>query len=71
MKRSEARRFYEIEAERNCWTKRELQRQIASLLFDRLAQVKDHKGISRLAQEGHEIIQPSDSIKDPDRKSVV
>ncbi len=65
VRRIEARCFYEIEAERNNWTHTELQRQIASLLFDRLAKNKDKYAQLKLAQQGHEIIKPSDSIKDP------
>jgi hypothetical protein len=35
--RPEVRKFYEIEAVKNCWSARELSRQVNSLLFDRLA----------------------------------
>ena len=63
--RSEARDFYEIEAIRNAWSARELERQINSLLFDRLAKSKDKKGLMRLAVHGQEITQPIDVLKDP------
>lgn len=63
--RSEARRFYEIEAEKNHWSGRELERQIDSLLYDRLAKSKDKKGLLKLAQKGHEINSPADAIKEP------
>ena len=63
--RIEVRKFYEIEAEKNHWSVRELKRQIASLLFDRLAKSKDKEGLLKLACEGHEIRKPSDAIKDP------
>ena len=63
--RSEARDFYEIEAVRNAWAARELERQIASLLFDRLAKSKDKKGLMRLATSGQEVMQPIDALKDP------
>ncbi|BBO60464.1 YhcG family protein [Mycoavidus sp. B2-EB] len=63
--RPEARQFYEIEAERNHWSGRELERQIASLLFDRLARSKDRDGIMRLACKGQEITKPEDTIKEP------
>src|SRR3989338_4720823 len=46
--RQEARAFYEIEAEENKWSGRELERQIGSLLFDRLRLSKDKKGMNPL-----------------------
>ena len=63
--RTEARAFYEIEAARNNWSARELERQIGSLLFDRLAKSKDKKGLMRLAVHGQEVSQPIDVLKDP------
>lgn len=63
--RSEARAFYEIEAIRNAWSVRELSRQTASLLYDRLARSKDKKGLMQLATQGHEVLQPVDALKDP------
>lgn len=49
------RAFYEIEAIKNNWPAREMERQINSLLFDRLAKSKDKKGLMRLATRGGEI----------------
>lgn len=63
--RAEARAFYEIEAARNNWSARELERQINSLLFDRLAKSRDKKGLIRLAVHGQEVSQPIDVLKDP------
>ena len=63
--RSEARQFYEIEAEKNHWSSRELERQIGSLLYDRLAKSKDKKGLMKLACKGQEISHPEDAIKEP------
>lgn len=63
--RPEARAFYEIEAIRSAWSVRELQRQMASLLYDRLAKSKDKKGLLRLATHGQEVMQPLDVLKDP------
>ncbi|MHB8900169.1 MAG: PDDEXK nuclease domain-containing protein, partial [Thermoguttaceae bacterium] len=60
-----ARGFYEIEAIQNNWSARELERQINSLLFERLAKSKDKKGLMRLATQGQEISQPADVFKDP------
>jgi predicted nuclease of restriction endonuclease-like (RecB) superfamily len=42
-----------------------LERQISSLLYERLALSKDKKGLMRLATRGHEIQQPVDVFKDP------
>lgn len=63
--RPQARAFYEIEAIRNAWSVRELQRQMASLLYDRLAKSKDKKGLMRLATHGQEVTRPLDVLKDP------
>lgn len=63
--RSEARDFYEIEAVKNAWSARQLERQIASLLFERLAGSRDPQGVLALASEGLEPTQPADLIKDP------
>ena len=65
VERLEARSFYEIEAEQNKWSGRELERQIGSLLFDRLYASRDKKGLMRLAKRGQEIIGPGDAIKEP------
>ncbi|MDZ7619208.1 MAG: PDDEXK nuclease domain-containing protein [Patescibacteria group bacterium] len=61
----EARAFYEAEAVNCRWSTRELERQIHSLLFERLSLSRDREGVLALAQKGHEIQQPSDLIKDP------
>jgi predicted nuclease of restriction endonuclease-like (RecB) superfamily len=63
--RREARDFYEIEAVKNAWSARQLERQIASLLFERLAKSRDKQGVLALASEGLEPMQPADLIKDP------
>ena len=63
--REDARAFYEIEAIRNNWSARELERQINSLLFERLAKSRDKAGLMRLARKGHEIQGPGDVFKDP------
>lgn len=61
----EARAFYEIEATKQHWSARELERQINSLLFERLALSRDKKGLMKLATKGHDIQQPADVFKDP------
>jgi len=65
VEKPEARSFYEIEAIDNRWSARELERQINSLLYERLALSKDKKGLMRLATKGQEIQQPIDIFKDP------
>ena len=60
-----ARAFYEAEAVNARWSTRELERQINSLLFERLALSRDKAGVMALASKGHEITQPSDLVKDP------
>jgi predicted nuclease of restriction endonuclease-like (RecB) superfamily len=61
----EARAFYEIEALKNNWSARELERQINSLLFERLAKSLDKQGLMQLATQGQTIQQPTDVFKDP------
>ena len=65
MNKPQARAFYEIEALKNNWSARELERQINSLLFERLALSKDKKGLMKLATKGHDVQQPADIFKDP------
>jgi predicted nuclease of restriction endonuclease-like (RecB) superfamily len=59
------RSFYEIEAAKNGWSVRELNRQINSSLFERLSLSRDKGGILKLASEGQIIEKPIDLIKDP------
>lgn len=59
------RRFYEIEAAANQWTVRELQRQIASSLYHRLALSRDKEEVRRLATEGQVVEKAADLIKNP------
>lgn len=62
---SDAREFYKIECADSHWSTRELERQISSLLFERLALSRDKKGVLELAKKGHHIAAPSDIVKDP------
>jgi predicted nuclease of restriction endonuclease-like (RecB) superfamily len=62
--RVEARTFYEIEAARESWSVRELERQISSLLFERLTASKSPDEVLALAH-GHEVAVPRDILKDP------
>lgn len=57
------RSFYEKQAISEKWGVRELQRQMDSALFLRLAVSRDKEGILALAQEGIEIQTPEDVIK--------
>ena len=60
-----ARKFYEIEAVKNYWGVREMNRQISSSLFERLAISKNDNEIKRLSSEGQIIENPDDIIKEP------
>ncbi|HZL18835.1 MAG TPA: PDDEXK nuclease domain-containing protein [Polyangia bacterium] len=60
-----ARAFYEIEAARESWSSRELERQIASLLFERLAKSRGKDKILALARRGQQVEVPADVLKDP------
>lgn len=60
-----ARSFYEKECVANHWSTRELERQIDSMLFERLALSKDKKGVLQLAKKGHKIEKAEDVIKNP------
>ena len=59
------RKFYEIESQRQQWSKRQLQRQVASSLYERLALSRDKDEVMRLAQEGQVVAKTADIIKDP------
>lgn len=63
--RPEARAFYEVEAVKSRWSVRQLERQIGSFLFERLAKSRDKETVMALAREGHEVTSPSDLVKDP------
>lgn len=62
---NEERRFYEIEAEKNNWSVRELDRQINASVYERLSLSKNKEGILKLSQEGQILEKPLDLIKDP------
>lgn len=63
--RPEARSFYEVECAKGRWAVRQLERQIGSMLYERLARSRDKAGVMALAQEGHEVHRPEDLVKDP------
>ncbi len=62
---TDERRFYEIEASENSWGARELERQIAASLYERLALSRDKEGIRQLSEKGLIIEKPADVIKSP------
>lgn len=59
------RLFYEIEAEKENWTVEILRRQINTFLFARLLKSRDKVGLMKLTREGHNPINPIDTIKEP------
>lgn len=59
------RSFYEQQAIREKWAVRELQRQMKTSLFLRLAAGKDKDAILQLASEGQILTQPADLLRDP------
>ena len=65
VERRAVRDFYEIESTRSGWSARQLERQINSFLFERLAKSRDKKGVLALANEGQALTRPQDAIKDP------
>lgn len=61
----QARSFYETEAYNEQWSVRQLQRQVASSLYERLALSRDKNEVMRLANEGHTVEKPADILKNP------
>lgn len=59
------RKFYEKQAIHENWSKRELERQIDSSLFERLALSRDKKGVLQLSEKGNVASDPTEVIKDP------
>lgn len=60
-----ARKFYENQAVNENWSYRELERQIDSSLFERLALSKDKKGVLKLSKKGYIVSQAAEVVKDP------
>lgn len=61
----EERHFYEIETLNQNWSVRQLQRQVSSSLFERLALSRNRNEVIRLANEGQTIEKPTDILKNP------
>lgn len=62
---SSARSFYEIEAFQQQWSVRQLQRQIGSGLYERLALSRNKDEVIQLATKGQTVVKPSDLLKEP------
>jgi len=65
IKNDQERRFYEIEATKQQWTYRFLQRQYSSSLYERLALSRDKDAVMKLSKEGQTIDKPADLLKNP------
>jgi len=59
------RKFYEIEAAKNNWSVRELDRQYDSALYARLVLSRDKEEVKKLSEKGLVLEKPKDVIKDP------
>ena len=59
------REYYELEAMNNCWTARELERQINSQLYERLLLSNDKESVLAVARKERIPQQPQEIIKDP------
>ncbi len=60
-----SRKFYEQQSINENWSKRELERQIDSSLFERLALSRDKKGVLELSEKGNKVSEPAEIVKDP------
>lgn len=65
IKNDDERKFYEIEATKQGWTYRVLQRQYASSLYERILLSSDKDKVLELSTEGVLVQKPSDIVKDP------
>ena len=65
VKNDSERDFYEIEAAKEGWDVRTLQRQRNSSLYERLALSRDKNEVYKLSVEGNRVIKARDIIKDP------
>lgn len=64
---SDKREYYQLEAVINCWTKRELERQIHSQLWERLCLSNDKAAVLAVARKERLPETPLEIIKDPMR----
>ena len=59
------RSFYEIEASKQQWSFRQLQRQYGSSLYERLALSRDKDAVLKLSKKGQLLQEPRDILKNP------
>jgi len=64
VKEDKERSFYEIEAVKNNWSVRELNRQIDSSIYERLALSRDKEQLIKLSNEGLVVNKIEDSLKE-------
>lgn len=62
---SEKREFYIAEAVKNAWSVRQMERQINSLLYERLLMSQDKESVLAVAKGERQPTQPHEIIKDP------
>ncbi|GHW02778.1 hypothetical protein AGMMS50249_5640 [candidate division SR1 bacterium] len=65
LKNSDEQKFYLIETAKEKRSRKELDRQINSALYERLALSKNKDGVMKLAKEGEIIQTPKDLVRDP------
>jgi predicted nuclease of restriction endonuclease-like (RecB) superfamily len=65
LRNADERQFYEAEAVQNVWSLEDLQRQMDTALYERLALSRDKDGVAELARQGQVVNSPKDLIKDP------
>lgn len=61
----EKREYYQLEAVNECWSKRQLERQINSMLYERLLLSNDKKAVLAVARNERVPESPQEIIKDP------
>ena len=59
------REYYQLEAVNECWSKRQLERQINSMLYERLLLSNGKESVLSVARKEHIPETPQDIIKDP------
>lgn len=59
------RKYYELEAANNCWTARQMQRQINSMLYERMLLSNDKEAVLAMARKERMPEKPQEIVKDP------
>ena len=59
------REYYELEAAHNCWTARQMQRQINSMLYERMLLSNDKEAVRAMARKERMPEKPQEIVKDP------